>query len=259
MFKFLKKALLVGIVAGGTVYAVKHTKVGGHVRHEAEEVVAWAESQVPVEKKIAKLRKDVAYLNKDIDKTAGLLAKEIVETRMLAGDLSEQRAALEVKKAAVLARGKSLDESFKVGAGDDKPVPAPGAKDRLRAEVAWVKDQQAQVSMKERSLDLKEKNKATLEGQLSTLKTKKLELETAISAAETKYKELQLAQMENKFQSDDTRLSKIKADLRELNKLLDIKAEELKLAPTVREEGTPTQPADSQSVEDILAPLTGGK
>ena len=258
MFKFLKKLMLVGIVAGGTVYAVKHTRVGGHVRHEAEEVVAWAESQVPVEKKITKLRKDVAFLNKDIDKATGALAREIVEVRLLAQDVTEQRAGLDKQRGTLLARGKTIEEALKVGL-TDKPAPAADAKDRLKLDVTRFKDAERQVAAREKMLELKERNKANLEGQLTTLKTKKLEMETAISSAETKYKELQLAQMENKFQADDTRLSQIKADLRELNKLLDIKAEEMKLAPRAIEEGTPAPAADAQSVEDILAPLTGGK
>ncbi len=256
MFKLLKKLLLVGVVAGGTVYAVKNTRVGGHVRHEAQEMVAWAESQVPVEKKIAKLRKDVSFLNKDIDRAAGSLAKEIVEVRLLAQDVAEQRAALGKDKVALLARGKALEDGLKVGATDKAP-PAPGAMDRLKLDVTRFKDGERRVSTNERMLDLKEKNKAALEGQLTTLKTKKLELETAISLAETKYKELQLAQMESRFQSDDTRLSKIKADLRELNKELDIKAEELKLAPAVHEEVKPA--GEHQTVGEILSPLDSDK
>ena len=251
MFKFLKKLMLVGVVAGATVYAVKNTKVGGHVRHEAASLSDWAESQVPVDKKIAKLRKDVGFLSRDIEKTAGLLAKEIVETRMLGDEVAVQRAGLERQRTTVLAHGKAIEESLKVGL-TDKPVRPAVSKDQLRAEVAAVKDQERQVATKDKMLELKERNKATLEAQLGTLKTKKLELETAISQCETKFKELQLVQMESKFQSDDTRLSRIKADLRELNKVLDIEAEKLKLAPTVHEEA---KPADGQSVQDILSGL----
>ena len=256
MFKLLKKLLLVGVVAGATVVAVKNTKIGGHVRHEADGLVAWADSQVPVEKKISKLRKDVTFLAKDIDKTASALAREVVEVRLLAQETTEQRAGLEKQKAALLARGKDLEAAQNVAA-TDRPAPAPGAKDRLRLEVTRFKDQERQVAAAEKMLELKERNKATLQGQLDQLKTKKLELETAIGQAEAKYKELQLAQMESRFQTDDTRLARIKADLRELNKLLDIRAEELKLQPTVQEDGKPAGDADEQTVGDILKPLTG--
>ena len=255
MFKLLKKLMLVGIVAGATVVAVKSTKVGGHVRHEAENVVAWAESQVPVQKKIDKLRKDVKYLDRDIAKAANALAGEIVEVRLLTQDVADQRAALERTRATLLARGKELGDAQKVGL-TDKPVPAPGATDRLKLEVTRFKDGERRLTANEKMLEMKERNKANLETQFHTLKTKKLELETAISEAETKYKELQLAQMESKFQSDDTRLSKIKAALRDLNKELDVKAEELKLAPAVHEDAAPAT-TEGQSVEDILRPLTG--
>jgi chromosome segregation ATPase len=252
MFKLMKKLLLVGIVAGATVVAVKSTKVGGHVRHEAEGLVAWAESQVPVQKKIDKLRRDVRFLDKDIDRAASALAKEIVETRMLGQDVAAEQAALEKTRAGLLARGAELKDARKVGA-TDKPAPAADAKDRLKLDVARFEDAKRRLTANEKMLDLKERNKAILEGQLASLKTKKLELETAISQAETKFKELQLAQMESKFQTDDTRLARIKADLRELNKLLDIKAEELKLQPAVHEDAP--KASTDESVDDILAPV----
>lgn len=254
MFKFFKKMMLVGLIAGGTIYAVKHTKMGGHVRHEVSEAVAWAESKIPFEKKIEKLRRDVSFLDKDINKVASNLAKEIVETRLLTDEVTTQRASLDKQRATLLARGKSIEESLKVGTTDKAP-PAPGAKDQLRAEVASFKTREQQLATSEKALELKEKNKSTLENQLTTLKTKKLELQTAINQAETKFKELQLAQMESKYQSDDTRLARIKADLKELNKQLDIKAVELQLQPRVIEEAPIAPPADNQSVADILAPL----
>ena len=252
MFKLMKKLLLVGVVAGGTVYAVKHTRVGGHVRHEAQEMVAWAESQVPVEKKIDKLRKDVSFLNRDIDKAAGRLAKEIVEVRLLAQDVTEQRAALGKDRAALLARGKTIEDGLKVGATDKAP-PAADAKSRLATDVSRFKTREQQVVGLEKTLETRERIKTSLEGQLQTLKGQKAALEAAIGDAEAKYKELQLAQMESKFQTDDTRLSQIKAALRDLNKELDIKAEELKLQPVVHEEGKAA--SDSQTVGEILSPL----
>lgn len=256
MFKLLKKLMLVGVVAGATVAVVKNTKIGGHVRHEAAEVVAWADSQVPVEKKIERLRKDVQFLDKDIKKAASALASEIVAVRMLKTDVDEQRVALGRQKADLMARGAELKDAQAV-AVTDKPAPAADAKERLKLAVTRHKDQERQLAANEKMLELRERNKATLETQFETLKTKKLEMEAAISQAETKFKELQLAQTESKFQSDDTRLAKIKADLRELNKQLDVKAEELKLQPRVHEAGSPAAEAVEQTVEEILAPITG--
>lgn len=252
MFKLLKKLILVGAVAGVTVVAVKNTRVGGHVRHEAEQAMAWAESQVPVEKKIAKLRKDVSFLNKDISKTADSLAKEIVDCRLLTEKVGEERLALGKEKAALLARGKAIEDGLKVGATDKAP-PAADAKDRLKTDVTRFKTREQQVAGLEKALETRERIKTTLEGQLRTLQTQKAALEAAIGTAEAKYKELQLAQMESRFQTDDTRLARIKEDLRNLNRLLDIEAEKLKLEPTVHEEGKPA--GDSQSVSDILSPL----
>jgi chromosome segregation ATPase len=239
------------------VAVVKNTKIGGHVRHEADGLVAWADSKIPVEKKIEKLRNDVQFLDKDIKKAATALASEIVAVRILSQDVNEQRAALDKQRKDLLARGAELKDAQNVTV-KDKPAPAADAKDRLKLAVTRFKDQERQLAANEKMLELKERNKATLETQFDTLKTKKLEMEAAISSAEAKYQELKLAQTESKYQADDTRLAKIKADLRALNTLLDVKAEELKLQPRVHEEGTGTvSEAVEQTVDEILAPVTG--
>jgi hypothetical protein len=61
--------------------------------------------------------------------------------------------------------------------------------------------------------------------------------------------------MESKYQTDDTRLAKIKESLRGLRNKLDVEREKLKLTPKVYE--APTSPTGAeQTVDEILAPLT---
>ena len=105
----------------------------------------------------------------------------------------------------------------------------------------------------------------TLEKQLDTLKNQKKELAGAIDALEAEVNLLKLQQMESKYQCDNTRLSSIKESIRDMRKRIDIKREQLKLAPIVHEE-KPTTATANRSVDEILAglgneakPATGSK
>jgi hypothetical protein len=61
--------------------------------------------------------------------------------------------------------------------------------------------------------------------------------------------------MENKYQTDDTRLGKIKEDIRALKTKIEIEREKLKLLPAVFD--APSKATSNKSVEDIMAPLAG--
>jgi chromosome segregation ATPase len=95
----------------------------------------------------------------------------------------------------------------------------------------------------------------TLEKQLDALKNQERELATAIDGLEAEVTALKLQQMESKYQTDDTRLSKIKEDIRALKTKIEIQREELKLLPGVFD--TPATATSNKSVDDIMAPLAG--
>ena len=98
------------------------------------------------------------------------------------------------------------------------------------------------------------KNRDILEKQLETLKNQKNEIAAAIDATEAELTSLKLQQMESKYQTDDTRLAKIKEDLRKLKTRMDVEREKLKLMPSALE--APATPAASgKSVEDIMGQM----
>ena len=87
------------------------------------------------------------------------------------------------------------------------------------------------------------------------MRNQKRELGAQIDAVEAEYKALQLQQIESKYQTDDTKLARIKESLRTMRTKLDVEKEKLKLTPKVHEAPASTTGAE-QSVDEILAPLT---
>lgn len=253
----MKKLLLIGLVAAGVVVAAKGVGVFGHVKREAAALRTWAEDNEPIEAKIAHLRADVAALDKDIQKATTALATEIVDVKELNAQVGERRAALAAEKKTLLARGESLKDATERVKFGSSYVSVPEAKDRLQRDVKLYGKKEAELAAREKVLAHREQIKATLEKQLDGLKKQKEELLVEIEGIEAEFRTLQLQQIESKYQHDDTRLSKVKEQIRSLRKKLDVEKTKLDLAPTVHTEEPAVSP--TASVDDILAPLTGAK
>jgi chromosome segregation ATPase len=254
--KFLKKLLIVGAVVGAVAFVAKGTKIAGHARNEVASLVEWAESNIPPEKEIARLRKDVSALDKDIKNVGAALAKETVEVKYLKEDAGKLRTQVSADEQKILARGQVLKEATEVKSNNGRTISVSVAMDQLRADVQRLKSKEKALDAMETSIVAREKVKEALERQLDELKKKKIELAADIDTIEAEFNMLKYKQMESKYSFDDSRLSKIKQSIQDLRKRHDIAVETMKIEPLVREDLPSTE---GQTVDDILAPLTGGK
>jgi chromosome segregation ATPase len=258
-----KKLLVVGVIAAAAVFVLKGTKFFGYAK---QEVASWKEAledQIPVEKKIAQMRKDVASLDKDIEAVKTELATAIVRERDLTAQTTELRTVVNAEQNRVLAQGEAIkDVAEKANANNsvtvkygNSMISVADAKERLIRDVAVLKNKKVQLTALEQAATQHGRIKETLEKQFDEMRRQKEELKAKIDAVEAEYKALQLQQMESKYQTDDTRLARIKESLRGLQTKLDVEREKLKLTPKVYDAPvTPT--GGEQSVDDILAPLT---
>jgi len=253
-----KKLLLVGLIAGGAVVVLKGTKVFTYAK---QEVASWKDSweeSLPVEKKIAMLRKEVAALDKDISNVKDELAKEIVTTQRLQKDMAEKHATVNADRKRIDAFAAQINDattSVKVGSAS---FSIPEAKARLKQDVDTHVLRKKNLASVEQACNHHEKIKDTLTRTLDELTRQKEAMTVEIDAVEAEYKTLQLTQIESKYQRDDSRLSKIKQDLAKLRD--SVKVAEVRAGldtPTKAAEAPVTAPTTPESVEDILAPLNG--
>ena len=255
-----KKLLLVGVIAAAGVFVMKGTKFFGYAKHEVAEWKDWADDQVPVEKKIAQMRKDVAGLDKDLEKVKTELATSIVKVRELTAQKTDLQAIVDAEQKNLQARGEAIRDALAGKTDADgtvkvKAVSVTDAKERLKRDVAVWNSRKAHLDALEQALAQHERIKATLEEQFDSMRTQKEQLRAEIDSVEAQYKTLQLQQIESKYQTDDTRLARIKESLRTMRTKLDVEKEKLKLTPKVHEAPASTTGAE-QSVDEILAPLT---
>jgi len=257
-----KKLLLVGLIAGGAVVVLKGTKFFGYVKQEVASLRGEWEDNIPVEKKIALLRKEVAGLDKDISKVKDELAKEIVVTQRLQKDMAEKQAAVIADRKRIDAFATLVSEKETTGTlvsiGSAK-FSIPEAKARLKQDVDTHVLRKKTLASVEQQLGHHEKIKDTLTRTLDELTRQKDAMAVEIDTVEASYKALQLTQIESKYQHDDSRLAKIKEDLAKLRDSVKVAEVRASLdAPTkAAESPVTTVPTTPESVEDILAPLNG--
>lgn len=249
----LKKLILVGVVAAVAMVGLRGTRFLGYAKQELADARDWVDDQVPVEKKIEQMRKDVANLDRDVEHVKDGLAREIVEVRDLTTEVGKLRASVETEQKGLVKRGEEVKSATEYVSYGRAMIPVAEAKELLKQSVDTHIKRKQQLASMEKTLTHRERIKDTLEKQLDSMLKQKQELRAAIDAVEAEYKALQLQQMESKYQRDDTRLARVKESLSDLRKKLDIEREKLKLSPRVYE---PETPAVTQSVDDILAPIT---
>jgi chromosome segregation ATPase len=250
----LKKLVILGIVGFVAVSAVKGSKIGSYIRSEIDAMKARCEANIPPEKEIGRLRNEIKQLDKDILAVVNQLAKERVEVANLRETAKDLRAQQSKDKDLLNARATSIRNATEQVTFGDRTMSIAAAKSELEDGVRRFTTNQKSLESMEQALNSREKVKETLEKQLDTMKNQKRELTAAVDSLEAELTALKLQQMESKYQTDDSRLGKIKEDIRALRTKIDIEKEKLKLLPVVLD--NPSKAATSnKSVDDIMAPL----
>ena len=252
-----KKLILVGAVVGVGIFAIRGTKFFGHAKHEVSSLVDWVESNIPPEKEIARLRKEVSALDKDIRDVGSALAKETVEVKYLRKDAGKLKTQVVKEEENINARGQTISDATEKVSFGGRMISMNDAKEMLNAEVTRQLGRKKALKAMEMSLTARENVKVTLENQLDELKKKKIELSAEIDTVEADINVVKLHQMQSKYSFDSSRLSRIKESLQELKKNNDVAKEMLKLEPSIREEGTSS--VEKMTVSDILDRLNEDK
>jgi len=250
----LKKMVILGVIGFVAVSVLSGTKVASYIRSEIAAARERAENNIPPEKEIARIGNELKALDKDIMTVVNQLAKERVAVNDLKTDVDDRAAKISQDKERLEFRANAIRKAEGHVTIGNRTMSIDAAKAELDADVKRYETNQKSLTALQGTLANRIKVRDSLEKQLETMKNQKSELAAAVDLMETELAALKLQQMESKYQTDDTRLAKIKEDLRKLKTKVDVEREKLKLMP-VALEGPAAPPASTKSVDDIMAPL----
>lgn len=248
-----KKVAIVG-AAGLLIAAVlTQTHAGGYLRHQFDRADKYLESKVPPEEEIARIKSEVANLDKDIDKARGSVAEERVEAKLLKTRVAEKQTQVETSRASVEAHGKMLKEagSSKLITWDNsRQISFDRAKELLQSQVISHKALEKEFDSLKSMLSARERMRDLAEEHLQALVTQKADLEAGITDLEADLKVARIEQTRSKYQNDGTRMAEVKESMTKLQKRIAIMREKLDLAKK-----TDRTSVENKSVEEIMAEL----
>ena len=247
-----KKVAIVGAAGLLAAAVLTQTHVGGYLRHQFDRADKYLENQVPPEEEVARIKVEVANLDKDIDRARGSVAEERVEAKLVKGRVEEKRTQVDNSRAIVEARGKMLKEAGqnKLVKWDSREVSYDRAKELLQSQVKAHKTLEGELKALETMVAVRERTRDLAEQHLQALVTQKSELEAAVTALEADIKMAKIEQVESKYQNDGTRMADIKESLANLKKRIEVQREKLNLAKQYEKTGV-----ENKSVDEIMAEL----
>jgi septation ring formation regulator EzrA len=260
----IKKLILMAVVGGIAVAALKGTRVGSMVRSEVRSMRETVEDEIPPEREISRLRAEIRNLDQDHIKVVKQLARlqsDQAEARQKVADLERRKGEVaEVMRARETA---VREAEAKVRAGEsnvsvvlgDQTVSLEDGRTRLKNSVRTYMDIDQHLKQVRTKLGSQGRIVEQLERQRAAFGRMKSDLDAAVDALEEEVQALKLQQMESRYQTDGTRSAEIKESIARAKKRLDVQRRELALLQNV--DGRPS--GASETVDEIMAPLNGAR
>ena len=248
-----KKIAIVGAAGLLTAAVLTQTKAGAYLSHQFDKADQYLESKISPEEEVARIKIEVARLDKDIDKARGSVAEERVEAKLLKGRVADKRTQVETSRVAVEARGKMLREAGQVKVvkwDSHREISYDRAKELLQNQVTAHKTLEKEFKSLETMLAVRERTRDLAEEHLQALVTQKADLEAAVTQLDADIKVAKIEQVQSKFQNDGTRMAEIKESVAKLKKRIEIQRAKLELAKQYDKTGV-----ENKSVEEIMKEL----
>jgi peptidoglycan hydrolase CwlO-like protein len=222
-------------------------------------------NQVPIEFEIERLRTEVAQLGPEMSKHVSVIAQEHVAVEGLKKEIESTRDKLTGQEAALRQMSRDLESgvtSIKYNGRDYTPERI--AK-KLEQDFTSFQRAQAELKSKEKLLEAKEKALENAREQMNAMKALKQDMELELAALEAEVKALRVAQTNDKFHLDDSKLSQCKATLVEIRNRLNVEQKTVELNgqfandPAVKVEAPKAKRSPKEVARDISAQLNGGE
>ena len=229
-----KKVAIVGAAGLLTAAVLTQTKVGSTWRISSTRPTSTSTRRSRRRKRSRRIKKEVATLDKDIDKAKGALAAEERRGRQAAQDRVERPAGTQTEKSrtSVEARGKMMKEATddqvrQVGRPRRSTSTRPRSCSPTRSPPTRPSRRNSRPPR--RCWPSASGPASLAEQHLQALITEKAELEAAVVELEADIKLVKIEQVQSKYQNDGTRMAEVKEDLAKLRKRIEIQREKLDL------------------------------
>jgi len=256
----IRKLIVVAVVAGVAVAAVRGTRWASLVRTEIQSIRNEAEDEIPLEKRVAMLEDGVNRLDRHVLKKVNEVAKAKAELSLTEKEVADQEARQTAKKKQLNDRLAAIRASNNntVTIGTET-VAVSRAVAELDAASRLYEANQKVLADLQSNRDNQRQSVAVLDEQLNTLIAQRDEMRVKIRSLKVEVQRIHLQQMKSRTPAGDTELANVKQEFRDLERRLLTEQERLKLLPRVDDDSEATPPPAPTSLDTIDGRLNGPK
>jgi chromosome segregation ATPase len=217
---------------------LNYVKVGWH------DIKNGVTKSIPPEVKIQRLRDEIANLPAAERQTRAQIAKEMVEVKKLRDQITESKANLDKREAALKDLKGELEKGTAFVTLDNQKIP----REKIEASLArqWKSFKAAKEAVKSQEDLLKSREEAleVAKAKLDAMQEKRKEMEAKVEKMELDLRKLRLAQTQHDIPVDDSQLASVLKLADEVDTQIKTQQTELAL-----QKGADTD----QAVEEALA------
>lgn len=229
-----KKIAIVAVAVVAGLILLNKTSIGSYVGFGWKKGKELFKQQVPPEVQVERLRYELTQLDPEIKKARRTLAEEAVAVEDLRKDVAKTQRGLEERLREILAVRTDVESDASKLNYNGREYPAAVVRSRLAMDWESYKRTEEALKSKVKLLEARELALADGHKQLAGMTGLKDQLQAELDQVEAELKTLRLAQTRNNIQIDNTRITRFKDSLAELQRRIKVETRVMEY------EGVPT-------------------
>jgi peptidoglycan hydrolase CwlO-like protein len=252
----MKKILFLLLLAGVAFVAVRKTHIGSYVSASVAQVSDEVKRSVPTKFELQRIRNEIARLDQDISRMSRPVAEYKTEVDWLQRDITKAETNLESRREDLLKMTRDLKDNPNFITYGERKYSANDIRHKLQKDFNTFKRMEADLKVKQKTLESKEASLKATQDQLTKVIEKKREYELRVSQLEAENATLEVARIGSRPKFDDSRATRIEADLTEMEKRLDVEKNELSMQQNLATDGIQVQQRafDLDAIAEHLQP-----
>ena len=218
----VKKALFVGAGAVLLLGLLFGRDAASYISTTMGWVHQSVKDSVPVEFEIERAKKMIASLDGDIERNMTLIAREEVEVSKLVEQSAEQRDSLAKRRDDILRLTRDLESGSENFVYAGVSYSAKQVRDDLSNRFERFKVEEQTVDSLRKILDARKQGLSAAQEKLNSMLASKRQLEVDVENLEARLKMLEVAKTNSNFKFDDSRLSRTKQLIEDIEARLQV-------------------------------------
>jgi chromosome segregation ATPase len=233
-----KCALWTAAIVAGLVLLCSFTSVGSYALLGWHKVATGVRHAVPPEVEIDRLRMELTKVDQDMQRAFGPIAEQMTKVDNLKKDIADSHVRLDKEKKNILTMKADLESGNRKISYGGKEYPADVIRAKLTRDWETYKIAEQALKEKENLLTAEQQGLDHAKEQVAAMRSTKEQLEVEVAKLEAELKAVRLAETKSQFTVDDSRLSRIKASMKDLHDRIESEKHELTLQQTFADTGT---------------------